>query len=86
MKNSVKGIWALPVRGCSHITSAKNRGSYNFKILIFGKISDFWKNFRFSENFQIFGKISDFWETTIATNIARIANAVTITLYSKVTM
>ena len=24
--------------------------------------SDFWKKFRFSENFQIFGKILDFWK------------------------
>ena len=28
----------------------------------FGKISDFWKMFRFLENFQIFGKFSDFWK------------------------
>ena len=29
--------------------------------------TDFWKIFRFLENFQIFGKFSDFWETTTAT-------------------
>ena len=28
--------------------------------IFFGKFSDFWKIFRFLENFQIFGKISDF--------------------------
>ena len=31
---------------------------------IFERFSDFWKIFRFLEDFQIFGKISDFWETT----------------------
>ena len=34
---------------------------------MFGKFSDFWKIFKYLEDFQIFGRISDFWETTTAT-------------------
>ena len=30
-------------------------------LIIFGKFSDFWKIFRFLEDFQIFGRFSDFW-------------------------
>ena len=37
-----------------------NRGLSIFNI--FGKFSDFQKNFRFSENFQIFRRCSDFWK------------------------
>ena len=29
---------------------------------VFGKFSDFWKIFRFLEDFQIFGRFSDFWK------------------------
>ena len=84
----------------SQISDFQQNFRISTKFQNFKKNSEFRPNFIISAKFQNFNQISDFHQISefqpnfrmltkfqnFDTNIARIANAVTITLYSRVTM